>query len=418
MKLFEKYSWINILALCSLGLIFFCLPNSLALHNSGFALGVLISIFGGYFYHHWNTLKKEPLTWVILVLFLLVCLAATHSLSSWDAALGVTFNKYSKIILALFILALFLDGKNRTLCYKAFFIGSIVVLITTYLNVWFDIPWSVTKNTGWGVDHTVFGNYITQSLMMSFFVLMCFHYARNTLNIKFKVVLFCLSLLAIGSVFYLSNGRTGYLAILVGVFFYVLFSLPKKWSWIGASLIGVFALIAFQTSDRVQERYELAQKETQLLFEEAERGEVPTFSSIGARWYMWMKTLENIQERPLTGWGLGSHGIKWCEKAPQPVWCSVGDTTPHNQFLFFTVELGVLGFIAFSVLFLVLIWAGLGSPKYRPLMMGFVGIFLVDSLVNASLWNSREYNFFLMMMVLLYASARFEKNENASRQAA
>lgn len=413
MIILKKNRVVDQLSLISVFFSFFFLSNSLALHNVGFAMSLLAALFGGYFIFYWRKIKYEPIFIVVALLFSLICIGATYSLSSWGDALGINFSKYSKILFAVVILSLFLDEKRRNLAYKSFFIGSTLVLISSYLNVWVNLPWSVTQNTGWGVDHTVFGNYITQNIMMSFYVLLCFFYARGVQALKYKLSLYVMAILAIVSILYLSSGRTGYVTLIAGVFLYALFSLPRRWSWVAGILMVLAVGVAFQTSERIQERYALAQKETALLFEEAERSQVPTFSSIGARWYMWIKTLENIQERPWTGWGLGSHGIKWCEKAPQPVWCDVGDTTPHNQFLFFTVELGVLGLVLFLALFGVLVWAGLSNSYFSPLMMGFVGIFFMDSLVNASLWNSREYNFFVLMMVLLYASCRFSgENKN------
>ena len=59
-----------------------------------------------------------------------------------------------------------------------------------------------------------------------------------------------------------------------------------------------------------------------------------------------------------------------------------------------------------------LIWGGWHGGMYRPLMMGFIAIFIGDSLVNASLWNAREYNFFIIMMCLLYSMTRAQAEGN------
>ena len=49
--------------------------------------------------------------------------------------------------------------------------------------------------------------------------------------------------------------------------------------------------------------------------------------------------------------------------------------------------------------------------------MGFIAIFIGDSLVNASLWNAREYNFFTIMLCWLYCSAKFTKKTIVSDNA-
>lgn len=390
---------------------FLFLPFSLAAHNFALGITVLLILAAGLVFKFRGYLAKEPLVWSFVALFALVVFGSFYSVSSWDSALGINFNKYLKIIFGVLFLTVFLNEKYRELSFKAFFVGVFFVLLCTYLNIFFDLPWSLTKNRGWGVDHTVFGNYITQNIMMSFFVLQSFFYFGRAKKNFEKIFFLAVAVAAIASVIYLSNGRTGYFVLFGGAFVYFVFVLPKRWMLAGVSIILLAGVFAFGTSDRIQERFDLAQQETQLLFEQHARGEVPTFSSIGARWYMWMKSIELIKERPLTGWGLGSHGVKWCEKAPEPVWCQVGDTTPHNQFLFFGVELGILGIVAFCSLLGVLCWAAFYGEEYKALMMGFVAIFFCDSLVNASLWNAREYNFFIIMMCLLYSQARFSRKE-------
>lgn len=388
-------------------LTFLFLPFTLGGHNAAFTLTVLCAIASGAVWARKEIICKEPLVWALSILFILVCLGSMYSLSTWDAALGGNFNKYLKLFCGVFFVALLTHKKTRDYSFAAFYVGVFFVLLCTYANVWFNLPWSFTQNTGWGEDHTVFGNYITQNIMMSFFVLQNFFWFERTKKVSAKIFFAVMALLAVLSVLYLSNGRTGYLVLVGGMAAYLFFALPKRWAWASILAVVLVCGLALSTSERVQERYQLAKEETQLLFQQHEQGELPTFSSIGARWYMWIKSLELVQERPLTGWGLGSHGIKWCEKAPEPVWCQVGDTTPHNQFIFFAVELGVGGFLAFLFLLGVIFWSGWHGEKYRPIMMGFGVIFICDSLVNASLWNAREYNFFIIMMCLLYCMIRF-----------
>lgn len=383
------------------------LPFSLAAHNAGMGLAVVLALLSGCFWKQFHLIKKEPLAWVIAIFFLLISFATLYSLSNWGSELGTTFNKYSKILYGLILICLLIDKKTRIFCFYAFAAGSVFVLVSTYLNSWFELPWASKK---WK-DSTVFGSYITQSIMMSFFTLQCLFWSSEQRSFGKKIIGWILSILAAISILYLSDGRTGYLTLGLGILAYTFFALPKKWAAIGVMGLILAGSAAFATSERIQGRYELAKIETEQLFDQYQQGVVPELTSIGARWFMWMKSAELIAERPFTGWGLGSHGIKWCEKAPQPEWCAVGDTTPHNQFLFFGVEMGVLGIAFFIALFAVLIWAALQGGVYRPLMMGFIAIFFADSMVNASLWNSREYNFFILLMCLLYSMVRFkEKN--------
>lgn len=385
---------------------FFTIPFSFAAHNVCFAAAVL---FGSITIFQENSIKfinKDPLSRVLIIFILLITIFSIFSLSTWSDALGVTFKKYLKISLGFILLWIFIKNEARAKSLKYFFFGSLIVLALTYINL-LDMPtWFPGSNSTWG-DQTVAGNYITQGIMMSFFVLLCLFYASQSNKAKNKIICYSLTALASISILYLSNGRTGYLTFLFGIFAYSLFSIPRKWLPLAITGIALVASIAFATSERLQHRYQLAKNETTLIFEQSRQEQTPHLTSIGARWYMWMQSVEIIKERPIIGWGLGSHGIKWCERTPTPEWCAVGDTTPHNQFLFFTTEMGIFGFGWFLLLLSTLTWSAWHGGKYRPLMMGFIAIFIADSLVNASLWNAREYNFFIIFMCLLYACARF-----------
>lgn len=396
---------INTLAVFFLVFSYLTLPFSLALHNVGYTLAIVLAL--PKIKSTVVQAKKEPLGLVLLALLALIIITSTYSLSPWSGTLGENFKKYLKIAFAVVLLPLLADDKTRQRCMQGFFIGMIFVLVSTYLSIWFNLPWSSNKNLGWGGDHTVFGNYITQNIMMSFFALLCIDMIGKEKKMFINLLLILAIVLAATSTLYLSAGRTGYLALFLGVSAYIVFRLPKKLSIISLVLVFIVGVTAFNTSQGIQTRYQEARQETILLFEQVNAQEAPKLTSIGARWYMWMKSIELIQERPLTGWGLGSHGVKWCEKAPEPEWCNVGDRTPHNQFLFFFTEMGILGFAWFLALLATLVWAAWSHPKYRPLFMGFIAIFIGDSLVNASLWNAREYNFFIIMLCWLYCSARF-----------
>lgn len=388
---------------------FFTIPFSFAAHNLSFAVAMLFGIITILQEKNIRIISKDPLSRLLLIFLLLIIVFSLFSLSTWPDALGVTFKKYLKISLGFVLVWILIKDDIREKTLKYFFAGSIIVLALTYINL-FDMPsWFPGSNSTWG-DQTVAGNYITQGIMMSFFVLLCLFYSNQSKKINNKIIFYSLAVFASISILYLSNGRTGYLTFILGIITYALFSMQKKWLPFAIAGIFLIASIAFTTSDRLQNRYQLAKNETALIFEQSRQNQTPHLTSIGARWYMWMQSVEIIKESPIIGWGLGSHGIKWCERTPTPEWCAVGDTTPHNQFLFFATEMGIFGFAWFLVLLGTLTWSAWNDKKYRPLMMGFIAIFIADSLVNASLWNAREYNFFLIFMCLLYACARFGQN--------
>ena len=72
------------------------------------------------------------------------------------------------------------------------------------------------------------------------------------------------------------------------------------------------------------------------------------------------------------------------------------------------MENGILGLLAFLVLIGAPVWAARGAqPHQRRLLLSFAVILSVNSLINASLWSSRESHFFVMLLIVLCADALY-----------
>lgn len=401
----------DVLAAIFLVIGFLGFPVALGVGNVGILLAVIFALIGGLAWRSKHVVLREPLVWVLGFLFLLAVFSISYSTATWGTGVWRTFNKYSKFIFVIPILAILMVQGVRTWCLRAFIAAMLFLLLFTYLNVWFDFSWTVTHNQGWFKDHTVAGDYITQNIMMSFFAVLTLHYTFFSKRKFVKALWFLVCVAAALAITTLSPGRTGYLMLMGGLMAYLLFVLPRYWGVVGAVLIGSLTVLAVLSSDVAMQRIKLSIHETQLIFEQKAKGEVPDVTSIGGRWQMWGTTWELIQERPILGWGLGSYGIKFCDKVPATAWCELGDRHPHNQYLSFWVELGILGLAAFLALMAVLFWAAWGDRKMRPLMAGFIAVLAINSVFNVSLWSSREYHFFILVMCLLYAMCRFDNLE-------
>lgn len=417
-KIFESFSEIKIKSKVDAYAAFFLIlgflgfPVVLGLGNVGIIFSVIISLLGCTIYRFRNHLSKEPLVWIFVLLFSLAVFSISYSTADWETGVWRTFNKYSKFLFVIPILALLTYPFARRACMWAFCVSMLFILTCTYLNVWFEIPWSKTNNQGWFKDHTVSGDYITQNIMMSFFAVLALHFGILKKEKQKKIFWFLVFLTACVAITTLSPGRTGYLMLIGGLMAYLFFLLPKYWGALGALAIGGMTALAILSSDVAMQRIELSIKETQLIFEQKAKGEIPDVTSIGGRWQMWGITWDLIQERPLLGWGLGSYGIKFCDKMPETAWCELGDRHPHNQYLSFWVELGILGLVGFLSLMGILLWAAWENRKLRPLMAAFIAILAINSVFNVSLWSSREYHFFILMMCLLYSMCRFDRQKD------
>ena len=165
-------SWTRRAAQWSLVAMFFAFPISVALANVTMALAVLLwfvsmrwADWKPFFAQAWRNPVAKP----AVLLALLVVVATFWSPATGPEIVGY-FKKYSKFLFLPVFMALLVQGEVRQRCWQAFGVAMLITLVSTWLNVWIDLPWSQTRNQGFGVDHTVFKDHIAQGIMMSLFV--------------------------------------------------------------------------------------------------------------------------------------------------------------------------------------------------------------------------------------------------------
>jgi O-antigen ligase len=201
------------------------------------------------------------------------------------------------------------------------------------------------------------------------------------------------------SVTHLSIGRTGYTAIAISLITVAFFNFRSfQRYWMAAAIVLFIATLA-ATSTQLQDRVKLGVHEVKT----TSHNEI---TSLGARVLMWKMSLESIKKSPIIGHGTGSyHSL--AEKAfDDPAWCSIVCFHPHNQFLFFGVEHGVIGILIYIFYFYrPLKFALNDASDSRPLFLSFLGIFALNSLTHGAMWLSVENHFFTFIMALFMANA-------------
>ncbi len=399
--------------------IFFCIPVSLAATNILMALMLGAWLLAGQFKARWDSVKTNPVTAPALLLYGLVLVGTTYSTASGGEMLQ-HLNKYSKFLFVLIGISLLQDAVWRRRCWRAFGTAMLFTLGSVYANIWFDLPWSVTHNQGWGVDHTVFKDYISQGIMMSLFVLFCIHQCLRTKQFKHQFLWGATGLLALVSITHLSAGRTAYLALFLSLFIYGLTRITRRYKWLVVGLFALLAALVVHSSDTMLQRVQLVFSETRTYLSGSQDGSVQYMNtSIGARLAMWQMSIENIQQRPIVGAGTGSYRHLAKQAFSDPAMCNIACVHPHNQFLFFGVEHGLMGVVAFLFYFYrPYRFANTLTTDKKGLLLGFLGIFFVDSMVHGALWLAVESHFFAFMMALFMACASPAEAQDASGRVA
>ena len=401
--LIPQPSWCTQAAKWSLIAMFFAFPISVALANVTMTLAVVLWLFSmrradwmPFFSQAWSNPVSKP----ALFLALLVVVASFWSPASGPEIVGY-FKKYSKFLILPIFMALLVEGPIRRRCWEAFGLAMLITLVSTWLNVWVDLPWSQTKNQGFGVDHTVFKDHISQGIMMSLFVCAAAMWAIKAERRGQAVLWWFVCVMSATSILVLSQGRTGYL----GVFFSaVVFTLSILGGRIKAAVCTVMAaavlvVVVYAVSPQFQERTNLALKE-------AHSSSLSAVTSISARIETWRFMTTGSTKMTVLGAGTASYPVFAKSYFKDPAFCAVVCPHPHNQFLLFYFELGLLGLAMFFwYIFAIVRRAFEVAPVHRGLMLGFVAILLVSNMTHSSFWLSTESHFFVVMTALMMASA-------------
>lgn len=375
--------------------LYFLFPISVAGANVSMLVVLVAGLLAGQYRQRWGAVRGNPVVWASLGLYAWMIVGIAYSPAPWpDVAQHL--GKYFKLIFLVLVMSLLTDATWRRRCWGAFTAAMLFTLACTYANIWIDLPWSRTQNQGWGVDHTVFKDYISQGIMMSMLVLIALSQTLNRkLTAQWRLAWGGVALLAALSITHLSFGRTGYVALAAVLGASVLFAIKGLGRWLALAGVCLVAVVVVYSSEGLRDRFAQAVHEVR----NSNQGDL---TSIGQRLYFAERTLGLIQEKPVLGWGTAAYHEQFCRVATTPVWCDAGKFHPHNQLLFIWVENGLLGLGSLLLLiFLPVFSVRDAAGRCAVLAAGFSGVFLVDSVTHASLWLSTESHFFTLMLALV-----------------
>jgi O-antigen ligase len=395
---------------CSIVLLLYGVAASMALASLGTVMALIFWIVSFDWLRPWSRLREMPAFWPLILIPALVILGTTYSIAPLDYAYRY-FGVYSRFFVILIIVAVINDVGWQKRCWLGFFLGAAVTLTSTYLGIWIALPWSQSQATGLGVNHSVFYDYIAQGVMTSFLAVVALSHALTEVVIRRKLLwLFVLSI-AVFSITHLLTGRTGQVVCALALFGVIFVALPPRQALLIACLLLISMVILFVTSPVIEQKFTLIVSEIQAY----QQGQEMT--SIGARLAMWRASLNFYWEQPLWGHGTGSY--RWLAERvfTDPTMCKISCVHPHNQFLFFGVEHGILGILIYGWLFIgVVKIAVVVERKYKLILMGLLMIIAIDSFINSPFWISSERNFYMAVLALTMTSFYLNSSLSINRE--
>jgi O-antigen ligase len=389
-------------------------PLGTALSNvlAGMLLAMLIAA-GGY-RAHWQRWRVHPFALATLALCAIILIGASYSQAPADEIVR-SLKKYARLLYAPIAIAVLVDERWRRRALLAWMASMLLTLVLSYVHAVWAFPLArATRELQVG-DHYIFKHHITQNVMMSVFAVAAFAEAwrlRSLADGRWRIYAWMLiALAATANILFFVLGRAGYATLLVNLLVVALVAFiaarDVRLTMIAGAVIAA-TIAAASMSDSLQQRFYAVLSEAESSHEHG------ISTSTGQRLEYASKSVDLIEARPILGWGTGSYAKEYCRIAKSAEWCRLGAYNPHNQFLFFTVQFGLLGLVA------LLAWMTTAGLTMRRLpiceqLVGFslLATLMVHSLVDSPLFIVTEGTWYPLLLGIFAAGAYPVKSANA-----
>lgn len=364
------------------------LPTSNFLMNVALGLAVVCLLWqrDG---RQWRALAVHPLVWLPALMFALLALSLlTHSHAYGASMVG----KYKKLLYVLPLALFFLADRRLAAHFLCGFLWANALILAISL------AGGAGLVTRWGINPdnpTVFKLQITQNVFMALAALVWLTRAFACHGMR-RWLYGALALLAAANVLLMVQGRTGYVALVVGMGIWLLLTLRRR-QRVAVIACGILAVAMLMlTPNLAMERLALGvQQVRHCVLAPAETAYQACDNSMGQRTAFARESWRLIQQAPLLGNGAGSF---WYGNAET----GYSVHNPHNEYLLETVQNGLLGL----ALFIGWMWccyrvAWRQPVQRRNLLVAVLCSYMACHLFNSFLLDSSEGHLFVVIAALL-----------------
>jgi len=382
----------------------FVLPLSRAGITIFTALLILIWFLEGNLKKKLQILRKNKVVLAIVafLIFNFISLLWTDSLVE-----SLNYIRTYWYILPIFVLFTSLDKAYISKVLSAFVSGMLISEIIAY-GVFFDI-WLFKHAT---IENpTPFMHHIEYSVFLAFTALILLSRIFNTSSIKLKLFYSIFFTTMSGNLF-LTAGRTGQIAFILGLFVLALVSFKNKLKALGIAIVlsVILLTLAFNMSTTFKNRIEIAQSNIVNVISEGNY-----CSSWGNRVGAYVSAKDIVSQHPVLGMGIidNMHEFRRLvdEKYPE-MGCIRYLPHMHNQYLQILTQLGVIGLGIFLWIFYCIAKISLHRGEFYYIKYSYLTVLLFALIPEVLLHRAFSLTLFALIVGLLLAQERSEKDRN------
>jgi O-antigen ligase len=380
------------------------------------------------------TVRREPVLVLIGGLIAYVLLLGLVSLSRWEGYEASTWEGITSYVFFLIMIppiAWFFKGDvDRIRLFLLLALAGMLARIINHTD--FDnIGETLLGNSqGFGLSHIAFGMYLSAALLG--LAILGTTALSETRSFRARAVGGALMVLVVALLFQAlvaTSSRAAWIALailgppMVAWFHWDRWTcrkgVPGMWAIVTVSVFIAVAvtMLTYLNLDGISKR--MAQEQDTIhAITSLDHERVPT-DSVGTRYHMVLFGLERIGERPLFGWGPGSTRMVQLEYERDQWWYRQGRNL-HNTYIHLALELGLVGFLGFGALLVMLVryaWQGVrGAPKDRDVVHWVLGVVFMLMLWSATAYrlDKADIRFFTAVLLAIPLSMHWARVQCAA----
>ena len=393
-----------------------CLSFTTAGANLALAGFIVCAIFSKKWITDFHVIRRNPVVQASLLCFAMLCLSQVWA--DVDAELSWAWiSKYKKLLLIPLAMPFFQNRQHKVALLKALFLSLLLGLVVSYTNY---LGWT---NIG---DCPARGctahSYITLGVLNCLLFVVAFVLSRTEAVLANKMFFWIVVVLSWANVLYILPSRTAQILIFILTMWLPFAMLVahadgKQTKWIALCcsviILAVTSAAIYSTkSSRLADSIQRIGEHKLEAFKSTNES-----VSVDVRFEFYRKAYILIAERPLLGWGVGAHEpkLKSMSAEGNTVNESLFSANPHNEYLSWFIQTGLVGFLLFLYWLYVVIRSSMHvkNDEERLILQGWLLIFAIGCFLNSFLLDFSE-GYMTALLIAALSPSLLEKESSVS----